>query len=66
LKEGYKLLKDFYNRNLLSTLCKAAADSLQIFLRTATGLKDGIVGAVMTIQTFGDYAKWHPHIIYHE
>ena len=51
-----------YNRKLLSTLCKAAADSLQIFLRIATGLKDGIVGAVMTIQTFGDYAKWHPHI----
>ena len=51
-----------YNRKLLSTLCKAAADSLQIFLRTVTGLKDGIVGAVMTIQTFGDYARWHPHI----
>jgi Putative transposase/Transposase zinc-binding domain len=51
-----------YKRKLLSTLCKAAADSLQIFLRTVTGLKDGIVGAVMTIQTFGDYARWHPHI----
>ncbi|MBC8316600.1 MAG: transposase [Desulfobulbaceae bacterium] len=51
-----------YNRKLLSILCKAAADSLLIFLRTVTGLKDGIVGAVMTIQTFGDYARWHPHI----
>gem|GEM_PF-1760288 len=49
------------NRKLLSILCKAAADSLQIYLRTVTGLKDSIVGAVMTIQTFGDYAKWHPH-----
>ena len=51
-----------YNRKLLSTLSKAAADSLQLFLRTALGLKDGIFGAVLTIQTFGDYAKWHPHI----
>ena len=51
-----------YNRKLLSTLSKAAADSLQIFLRTVLGLKDGIFGAVLTIQTFGDYAKWHPHI----
>jgi hypothetical protein len=25
-------------------------------------LEDGILGSVMTIQTFGDYAKWHPHI----
>jgi hypothetical protein len=30
--------------------------------RTASGLKTGALGAVMTIQTFGDYARWHPHI----
>ncbi len=36
--------------------------SLLNFLRTALGLEDGICGAIMTIQTFGDYAKWHPHI----
>ncbi|MBU0943332.1 MAG: transposase [Proteobacteria bacterium] len=52
----------FYNRKLLSTLSKAAADSLQVFLRTVLGLKDGIFGAVLTIQTFGDSARWHPHI----
>lgn len=58
-----------YNRKLLSRLCKAAAESLLVFLRTAIGLQGGILGAVMTIQTFaaikhtaGDYAKWHPHI----
>lgn len=51
-----------YNRKLLSTLCKAAAGSLEIFCRTVTGLQDGRVGAVMTVQTFGDYARWHPHI----
>jgi Putative transposase len=27
-----------------------------------SGLDDDIFGAVLTIQTFGDYAKWHPHI----
>ncbi len=51
-----------YNRNLLSDYTKCAADSLLTFFRTALGLPDGICGAVMTIQTFGDYAKWHPHI----
>jgi len=51
-----------YNRKLLSKLCRCAADSLAVFLRTAMNLQDGIIGAVLTIQTFGDYAKWHPHI----
>ena len=51
-----------YHRNLLSNLTQCAADSLLTFFRTALGLNDGICGAVMTIQTFGDYAKWHPHI----
>lgn len=58
-----------YNRKLLSKLSKAAEDSLQLFLRTALGQKDGIFAAVLTIQIFaaiqhtaGDYARWHPHI----
>ena len=51
-----------YNRKLLSKLCKAAADSLLLFLRQVTGLPEGIVAAAMAIQTFGDYACWHPHI----
>lgn len=51
-----------YNRDLLSEFTKCAADSLLAVFRTALGLPDGICGAVMTIQTFGDYAKWHPHI----
>ena len=28
----------------------------------ATGQKKGNLGAVMAIQTFGDYARWHPHV----
>ncbi len=51
-----------YNRNLLARLATCAADSLLTFFRTALGLDDGVCGAVMTIQTFGDYARWHPHI----
>jgi hypothetical protein len=51
-----------YNRKLLSKLCLCAQKSLLLFLRTILGLEDGILGSVMTIQTFGDYAKWHPHI----
>ncbi len=51
-----------YNRKLLSKLCQCAADTLLIFLRTVLEMDDGILGAALTIQTFGDYAKWHPHI----
>jgi len=51
-----------YNNKLFSKLCKCVADSLLSLLRTVIGLEEGICGAVMTIQTFGDYAKWHPHI----
>jgi len=51
-----------YNRKLLSKLCQCAQKSLLWFLRTVIGLDDGILGSVMAIQTFGDYAKWHPHI----
>jgi hypothetical protein len=39
-----------YNRNLLSKLCKAAADSLQEFLSNVMGVEKCIFGAVMTIQ----------------
>ena len=43
-------------------LAAETAGELYTFLRTVLGLEDGILGSVMTIQTFGDYAKWHPHI----
>ena len=46
----------------MSKLCRCANKSLLQYFRAATGLKDGKLGAVMAIQTFGDYARWHPHI----
>ena len=51
-----------YDRKLLSKLCRCANKSLLQYFRTVTGLKDGKLGAIMAIQTFGDYARWHPHI----
>jgi hypothetical protein len=50
-----------YDRKLLGKLCLRVNKCLLEFFRTATGLKDGILGVVMAIQTFGDYARWHPH-----
>jgi hypothetical protein len=52
-----------YDRGLLSQLCNCVNESLLAYLRTVIGLPEGLLGAVMTIHTFGDYAKkWHPHI----
>jgi len=51
-----------YDRKLLGKLCRCINQSLLKFFRTATGLKSGALGAVMAIQTFGDYARWHPHV----
>ncbi len=31
-------------------------------MRIATGIEDGVLGSVMTIHTFGDYCRWHPHV----
>lgn len=52
-----------YDRDLLTKLCNCVNESLLTFLRTVVGLPDGLLGAIMAIHTFGDYAKkWHPHI----
>ena len=50
------------SQGFLSKLSQCAAESLKIFLRTGLGLPEGIIGAALTILTFGDYARWHPHI----
>ncbi len=52
-----------HDRRLLTKLCRCAYDSLLIFLRNVIGLREGVPGVVMSIQTFGDYPdKFHPHI----
>ncbi|MEA2108366.1 MAG: transposase [Pseudomonadota bacterium] len=35
---------------------------MQEFFRVSLNLPDGVPGIVMAIQTFGDYAKWNPHL----
>jgi hypothetical protein len=51
-----------YNRKLLTRLCHCANRSLKTFFRTALNQPQGEIGAVMAIQTFGDYGRWHPHL----
>ena len=51
-----------YDRKLLGRLCQCVNQSLTLFFRTALNLEDGIPAMVMVIHTFGDYARWHPHI----
>ncbi len=51
-----------YDRKLLGKLSQCAAKSLTKFLRLTLGKKSGISGIVVAIQTFGDYARWHPHL----
>ena len=52
----------FYNRKLLGKLSQCAVKSLRQFFQLTLGKKTGIPGVVMAIQTFGDYARWHPHL----
>jgi len=51
-----------YDRKLLTRLCHCANESLRMFFRTVPGLNDGILGMIMVIHTFGDYAGFHPHL----
>ena len=59
-----KILRPFfrYERSLLTRLSQCARDSMVSWFRTILGMKDGIPGIVVSVQTFGDYARWHPHI----
>ncbi len=60
-----KILRGYfkYDRKLLGKLCQCANLSLLTFLRLVTSIDNGVLGAVMTIHTFGDYSRtWHPHL----
>jgi len=59
-----KILRRFflYDRKLLGKLSQCAAKSLTKFLKTTFGKKYGIPGIIVAIQSFGDYARWHPHL----
>jgi len=51
-----------YDRKLLTKLCHCAKEGLDVFFGTVPGLDDGIPGMIMVIHTFGDYARFHPHL----
>jgi hypothetical protein len=35
---------------------------MELFFQTALGTNDGVLGMIMVIHTFGDYARFHPHL----
>lgn len=51
-----------YDRKLFGKLSQCAASCLTRFFRITLGKKLGIPGIALAVQTFGDYAKWHPHV----
>ena len=58
-----KMLRRYflYDRSLLSELSRAAWESLKVFLKEAVPEKNPIPGAVIAIQTFGDFLGFNPH-----
>lgn len=58
------LLRGYFRHNQprLTALCQCAAASLQTWLREVLRLPDGVLGMVVVIHTFGDFARFHPHL----
>jgi hypothetical protein len=59
-----KILRRYflYDRNLLAALSRFAFESLKIFLQDAVPENEPIPGAVIAIQTFGDFLGFNPHL----
>jgi len=59
-----KMLRAYFrfDRDLLKDLCRIAHECLLEYLRTTLELSEGIPGIVMTIQSFGEYLDFHPHL----
>jgi hypothetical protein len=58
-----KILRPYflYDRKLLADLSRCAWESLKLFLREAVPQRNPIPGAVIAIQTFGDFLGFNPH-----
>jgi len=50
-----------YDRKLLADLSRCAWESLKVFLQEAVPENDPIPGAVIAMQTFGDFLGFNPH-----
>jgi transposase-like zinc-binding protein/putative transposase len=59
-----KLLRPYFkfDRKLLGKLSQCAYQSLKEFFQTTLNGKEAVPGVVVSIQTFGDLVKFHPHL----
>jgi hypothetical protein len=51
-----------YDRRLLGKLCQVASRVITKSFRALTGRPDITVGMVACVQTFGNFANFHPHL----
>jgi hypothetical protein len=58
-----KILRRYflYDRNLLSELSRSAWEALKVYLKSTAPGRDAAPGAVIAIQTFGDFLGFNPH-----
>ena len=58
-----KILRRYflYDRKLLADLSRCAWESLKVFLQDAVDENDPIPGAVIAMQSFGDFLGFNPH-----
>jgi hypothetical protein len=56
-----QIYDNHYDRKLLADLSRSAWESLKVFLREAVPEKNPIPGAVIAIQTFGDFLGFNLH-----
>jgi len=59
-----KMLRPYfrYDRRLLGKLCQVASRVITKSFRALTGRQDITVGMVACVQTFGNFANFHPHL----
>ena len=51
-----------FNRRLLAGLSRCAWKVLSLYLTEATPLEDAKAGAVIAVQSFGDFQNFNPHL----
>jgi len=59
-----KILRRYflYDRKLLSDLSRCGWESLKVFFQEAVPEEDAVHGAVIAIQSFGDFLGYNPHL----
>jgi hypothetical protein len=58
-----KILRRYflYDRKLLAAISRCAWESLKVFMQQAVPEKEPVSGAVIAVQTFGDFLGFNPH-----